>query len=107
MSSLPFSRLICPNRRSRSLRFDTSPCMAVTFFADLFGRRSQLRLAPPCYKDVGAFIHKLLGRGKANAAVAARNERTFPLKLTHLFLLIFRNSLFLRALPFFLGGKAI
>src|SRR6266436_8693352 len=31
VSSLPFSRLICANRRSRSPRFDTSPCMPVTF----------------------------------------------------------------------------
>src|SRR6267378_3119401 len=31
ISSLPFSRLICANRRSRSRRFDTSPCTAVTF----------------------------------------------------------------------------
>src|SRR5256885_10790563 len=32
MSSLPFSRLICAKRRSRSPRFDTSPCTPVPFF---------------------------------------------------------------------------
>src|SRR3989442_15243560 len=31
MSSLPFSRLICAKRRSRSPRFATSPCTLVTF----------------------------------------------------------------------------
>src|SRR3989454_546480 len=31
ISSLPFSRLICAKRRSRSPRFDTSPWMPVTF----------------------------------------------------------------------------
>src|SRR5437588_3174133 len=31
ISSLPFSCLICANRRSRSARFDTSPCTPVTF----------------------------------------------------------------------------
>src|SRR5712672_363488 len=31
ISSLPFSRLICAKRRSRSPRFDTSPCTPVTF----------------------------------------------------------------------------
>src|SRR5437870_363969 len=31
MSSLPFSRLICAKRRSRSPRLDTSPCTPVTF----------------------------------------------------------------------------
>src|SRR4029077_12601004 len=31
ISSLPFSRLICAKRRSRSPRFETSPCTPVTF----------------------------------------------------------------------------
>jgi len=31
----------------------------------------------PATKDVGAFIHKLFRRGKANAAIIAGNERNF------------------------------
>jgi hypothetical protein len=34
-----------------------------------------------------AFAHKLLRRGKANAAIATSNERNFSFKLTHVFLL--------------------
>src|SRR5262245_41482595 len=39
------------------------------------------------YKNVRAFVDKLFRRGKANAAIAASNERDFSFKLTHIVLL--------------------
>ena len=36
---------------------------------------------------LGAFVDKLLRGRKADAAIAARNERDFSVKLAHLFLL--------------------
>src|SRR5262249_15742174 len=48
---------------------------------------SQFRITAPGAEDVGAFVHKLLRRRKADAAIGAGNERNFPFKLTHLFLL--------------------
>jgi hypothetical protein len=55
---IPF--LICAKSRSRSPRFDTSPCTPVTFFPITFYGRSQFRIATPRYEDVCAFVHKLL-----------------------------------------------
>jgi hypothetical protein len=54
-------------------------------FSDLFYRRSQLLFTTPRYKHVGAFVHKLLGRRKANAAIAASNKRNFPFEFTRVF----------------------
>jgi hypothetical protein len=46
---------------------------------DLLYRPSQLRLTAPRYEDVRAFVHKLLRRGKANAAIACQIVRmTLP-----------------------------
>jgi hypothetical protein len=56
-------------------------------FSDLLYRRSQLLLTAPRYEDVCAFVDKLFRRGKANAAVAACNERNFSFEFTHKFLL--------------------
>jgi hypothetical protein len=50
---------------------------------DLLYRRSQLRITAPRYEDVRAFVHKLLRRRKADAAIATRNECNFSFKLTH------------------------
>jgi hypothetical protein len=50
ISSLPFSLLICAKRRSRSSRFDTSPCYADDVSSNLLYRRSQLRLTAPVMK---------------------------------------------------------
>ena len=55
--------------------------------SDLLYRRSQLWITAPCYEDVRAFVHKLLRRRKANAAIATSNECNFSFKLTHRFLL--------------------
>src|SRR5215468_1111580 len=54
---------------------------------DLLHRRGQLGLTAPRDEDVGAFAHKPLRRGKANAAIATRNERDFSFKLAHVVLL--------------------
>jgi hypothetical protein len=54
--------------------------------SDFFYRPSQLRLTAARYEDVRAFVHKLLRRGKANAAIATGNERNFSFKLVHVFL---------------------
>src|SRR5438874_2932748 len=51
--------------------------------SDLLYRRSQLWTTAPRYEDVRAFVHKLLRRRKANAAIAASNECNFPFKLPH------------------------
>jgi hypothetical protein len=51
--------------------------------SDLLDRRCQLRVTARRYEDVGAFIHKLLRRRKANAAIAARNEGNFSFELAH------------------------
>src|SRR5260370_41613798 len=48
--------------------------------SDLLDCRSQLRIAAPRYEDVRAFVHKPLGRRKANAAIAAGNECNFSFK---------------------------
>jgi hypothetical protein len=44
--------------------------------SDLLYRRSQLRITAPRYEDVRAFVHELLRRRKADAAIATRNEWT-------------------------------
>src|ERR1700730_8369612 len=55
--------------------------------SDLFYRRSQFRISASRDEDVRAFVHKLLRRGEANAAIATSNECNFSFKLAHLFLL--------------------
>src|SRR5262245_65918353 len=55
--------------------------------SDLLDRRRQLRMTAPRDEDVRAFVHKMLGSRKANAAAATRNERDFSFKLAHVFLL--------------------
>jgi hypothetical protein len=40
----------------------------------------------PGDEDVGAFVDELLRGRKADAAIAAGNERDFSVKLAHLFL---------------------
>ena len=55
--------------------------------ADLLDRRRQLRLPAPRDEDVGAFVHKLLRRRQANAAIATSNEGNFSFELPHVFLL--------------------
>src|SRR6266404_6725697 len=42
--------------------------------SDLLHRRSQLLLTAPGYENVRTFIHKLLRRRQANAAVSTRDE---------------------------------
>ena len=42
---------------------------------------SQLLITAPRDEAVGAFVHKLLHRGKANAAIATSNECNFPSSL--------------------------
>src|SRR5256885_7657998 len=58
MSSLPFSRLICAKRRSRSPRFDTSPCTPVTFLpislaavANSGSRRPVMKTSAPSFTN--------------------------------------------------------
>src|SRR5262245_45156526 len=60
--------------------------------ADLLYRPSQLRLTAPRDEDVGAFVHKLLRRGKANTAIATRNEGNFSFQLVHIFLSSYHSS---------------
>src|SRR2546428_8754185 len=55
--------------------------------SDLLYRRRQLRITAPRDEDVGAFVHKQLGRREANAAIAAGDECHFSVKLPHIFLL--------------------
>jgi hypothetical protein len=59
--------------------------------SDLLHRPIQLRLTAPGYKDVRAFVHKLLRGRKANTAIAASNERNFSFQLVHLFLSSHQN----------------
>src|SRR5437899_3338752 len=59
--------------------------------SDLLYRRRQLRITAPRYEDVGAFVHKQLGRREANAAIAAGDECQFSVKLPHIFLLSRRS----------------
>src|SRR5262249_16815828 len=51
--------------------------------SDLLYRRRQLRIAAPRDEDVRAFLHEMLGRCQANAAVATRSECDLSFKLTH------------------------
>src|SRR5262245_28942580 len=55
--------------------------------SDLLDRRRRLGLTAPGDEDVGAFLHELLRRGQANAAIATRNECDFSFKLAHVVLL--------------------
>src|SRR5712691_5975856 len=55
--------------------------------SDPLYRRRQLRITAPRYEDVRAFVHKLLRRRKANAAIATSNECYFSFELAHVFLL--------------------
>src|SRR5713226_2351851 len=50
ISSLPFSRLICAKRCSRSPRFDTSPCTPVTFLPISFTARANSGSRRPVMK---------------------------------------------------------
>src|SRR5207245_6331672 len=50
---------------------------------DLLHRRRQLLSAPPGYVDVGALVHELLCRRKADATGAARDQRDLSIELRH------------------------
>src|SRR5271166_3594369 len=43
-------------------------------------------MVAPRDKDVRAFVHELLGRRQADAAIATRNECNFSFKVVHVFL---------------------
>jgi hypothetical protein len=64
------------------------------FEVDLVPGRRQLRFTTTRYEGVRAFVHKLLRRRKANAAIATGNECNFSFKLTHIFSLGCHFSLF-------------
>ena len=72
--SLPFSRLIWAKRRSRSPRFDTSPCTPVTFLPVSFTASANSGSRRPVMKT---YVDKLLDRRKANAAIATSNGCNF------------------------------
>ena len=59
----------------------------MTFLPISLTAGGQFRAAASGDEDVGAFVDKLLRGRKADAAIAARNERDFSVKLAHLFLL--------------------
>ena len=50
-----------------------------------FTAAAATRLTAARYEDVGAFAHKLLSRGKADAAVATSYECNFSFKFVHIF----------------------
>jgi hypothetical protein len=52
---------------------------------DLLYRPSQFLITTPRDEDVRAFVHKLLCRSEANAAIATSNECNFSFKLVHIF----------------------
>ena len=54
--------------------------------ADCLDRRRQLRLPAPRDEDVRAFVHKLLRRRQADAAIATGHEGNFSFKLVQVFL---------------------
>src|ERR1700687_5608403 len=56
--------------------------------SDFRYRRRQLRVTAPRDEDVRAFVHKLLRRRQADAAIAARNEGNLSFQLTHVLLLM-------------------
>ena len=71
--------------------FDVSDVRHVSLHAgdissDFLDGGGQFRAAAPGDEDVGAFVDELLRDRKADAAIAARNERDFSVKLAHLFL---------------------
>ena len=55
--------------------------------SDVLDRCRQLRITAPRDEDVGAFVHELLRRRQANAAIATSNECNLPFELAHVFLL--------------------
>jgi hypothetical protein len=54
--------------------------------SDLLDRRGQLSIAASRDEDVRAFLHKLLRRRKADAAIAAGDECNFSFELAHGFI---------------------
>ena len=97
ISSLPFSCSICAKRRSRSPRFDTSPCTPVTFIPISVTAAANSGSRRPVMKTY-AFVHELLRCRKANAAIATRDECSFSFKLTHVFLLRLQQKFSTRCL---------
>ena len=61
----------------------TSPCTPVTFVADLLDRLVELGLAAAGDEDVSPFGDEPLGRGQADAAVAAGDDRDLAFELPH------------------------
>src|SRR5882672_7850289 len=55
-------------------------------YSDLLDRRSQLPFTAARDEDVRAFVHTLLRRRQANAAIATSNEGNFAFKFVHVFL---------------------
>ncbi len=55
--------------------------------SDFLDSCGQFRAAAPDDEDVGVFVDKLLRGRKADAAIAACDERDFSVKLAHLILL--------------------
>src|SRR5260370_8484181 len=51
--------------------------------SDVFESRGQFAIAAPGYEDVGAFVHELLRGRKADAAIAAGDERNLSFELAH------------------------
>jgi hypothetical protein len=53
--------------------------------SDLFDCRGQFGGTAPRDEHACAFVHKLLRRREADAAIATSNERDFSFKLVHVF----------------------
>jgi hypothetical protein len=51
--------------------------------ADVLGGRSQFRLAPSGYENVGALVDKTLRRRQTNATAAASDKRGLSIELAH------------------------
>jgi hypothetical protein len=70
MSSLPFSPPNLCEGAIKVVRFRDISLYAGYILSDLFYRVSQLRFAPPRDENISAFVHKLLRRSKADAAIS-------------------------------------
>ena len=72
-----------------SARFDTSPCTPLTFPPISLTAAASSGCRRPVMKTLRAFVHKLFRRRKADTAGASGNERSFPVKPAHGFLLTY------------------
>src|SRR5947209_20573244 len=99
MSSLPFSRLICAKRRSRSPRFDTSPCTPVTFLPISFTAAANSGSRPPVMKTYAPSFTNCLAVARPMPLLPPVTSAIFPSSLPMVSLLLSFCVRYSRSVP--------